>query len=52
MEIRAKIGEDFGGRIVLGEFGDELAAGMDYAVLSPGVPVDLPLVKDMRAAGR
>ncbi len=51
MEIRAKIGEDFGGRIVLGEFGDELAAGMDYAVLSPGVPVDLPEIDRLRDAG-
>ncbi len=42
-----------GGRlqIILGELPDEVLARIDLAVLSPGVPTDLPLVNAMRERG-
>ncbi|MDE7325970.1 MAG: UDP-N-acetylmuramoyl-L-alanine--D-glutamate ligase [Lachnospiraceae bacterium] len=51
MEIRGKIKEDFRGRIVLGEFRSDMAADMDYVVLSPGVPADLPEIDRLRDPG-
>lgn len=51
MEIRSRLPADFSGRIVFGELCDELVRGVDYAVLSPGVPTDLPDVDRLRDAG-
>lgn len=51
MEIRSRLPADFGGRIVLGALCDELACGVDYVVLSPGVPTDLPDIDRLRDAG-
>ncbi len=51
MDIRAKLPQHFRGKIALGELTDEYVSGMDYAVLSPGVPVDLPDVDRLRDAG-
>lgn len=51
MDIRKKLPEQFRGRIALGRLTDELIHGADYAVLSPGVPVDLPDVERLRKAG-
>ncbi|MCC8107063.1 MAG: UDP-N-acetylmuramoyl-L-alanine--D-glutamate ligase [Clostridiales bacterium] len=46
-------GADCGGRlqIILGELPGEVLARIDLAVLSPGVPTDLPLVNAMRERG-
>ena len=38
-------------KIVLGEFPKELLKELDMVVLSPGVPTDLPLVEEIKAAG-
>ena len=37
--------------IVLGELSEEKIKGCDIAVLSPGVPTDIPIVEKMRKAG-
>lgn len=50
-KIRGRLPEDFRGRIVLGALGGELVSGVDYAVLSPGVPTDLPDIDRLRDAG-
>ena len=49
-ELRAKLP---GGalQVALGELGEERIRGLDLAVLSPGVPTDLPLVQKLRDAG-
>ncbi len=51
MDIRAKLPEDFRGRIAIGALGENLVLGVDYAVLSPGVPTDLPDIDRLREAG-
>ncbi len=38
-------------RIILGNLGDEIISGLDLAVLSPGVPTDIPDVNRMREQG-
>ncbi|MCC8046287.1 MAG: UDP-N-acetylmuramoyl-L-alanine--D-glutamate ligase [Clostridiales bacterium] len=38
-------------RVILGEFPEEEMAQLNLAVLSPGVPTDLPLVNEMRSRG-
>ena len=38
-------------RIVLGAFPEEILDGLDLAVMSPGVPTDLPAVEKMRERG-
>lgn len=50
-ELRAKLPQGGSVRIVLGALPDEVADGLDLAVLSPGVPTDLPLVEQIRARG-
>lgn len=50
-EVRAKLPENFRGEIVIGKLAEEQKKSMDYAVLSPGVPVDSPDVKELCAAG-
>lgn len=42
-EVKAKLGDD-SVEVVLGEFTDELYSRIDLLVISPGVPVDSPLV--------
>ena len=51
-KIRARLGEGSRTKILLGDLPEEVQKETDLVVLSPGVPVDLPLVKDMRAAGK
>ena len=48
-EIRAKIAGPV--KIVLGELPDEILEVCDYAVISPGIPTDIPLVEGIRRAG-
>ena len=50
-EVRKKLSGDFGTEIVIGEFPKELFDRVEIAVLSPGVPTDLPVVKEMQAHG-
>ncbi|EOS71893.1 UDP-N-acetylmuramoylalanine-D-glutamate ligase [Lachnospiraceae bacterium MD308] len=50
-EVRKKLSGDFGTEIVIGEFPKELFDRIEIAVLSPGVPTDLPVVKEMQAHG-
>lgn len=50
-EIRAKFSCEFTGRFVFGEFTEELKAETELLVMSPGVPVDLPFVEDLKKAG-
>lgn len=49
--IRAKLDETSKAQIFIGELPDEVIAELSMAVLSPGVPTDLPLVNKMRDAG-
>lgn len=49
--IREKLTENFTGEIVLGDLADEYLDKIDLAVLSPGVPTDLPVVNRMREKG-
>ena len=37
--------------LVLGELSEEMAAAIDVAVLSPGVPTDLPWIEDLKKRG-
>ncbi len=50
-EIRKKLPEDFSGVVVLGKMTDAEISGVDYAVLSPGVPTDLAEVDRLKSAG-
>ncbi len=50
-DLREKLGEGSGARIVIGAFPEELYDDLDIAVLSPGVPTDLPVVNRMREQG-
>lgn len=43
-DILKKLKNPAGVRVVLGELPDEIADSLDLAVLSPGVPTDLPVV--------
>ena len=47
-EIREKFPADAPVEIVAGELPEELADQLDLVVMSPGVPTDLPLVKQLR----
>lgn len=54
-EIKNKVDEEAQEKcnipVVLGELSAERLADLDIAVLSPGIPTDLPLVKQMRDNG-
>lgn len=50
-EIAAKLKEDSAAEIIVGAFPTEMIDGLDIAVLSPGVPADLPVVCEMRKHG-
>lgn len=50
-EIKKKLPDGSGARIVIGEFPEELLDEIKIAVLSPGVPTDLPAVEAMKARG-
>lgn len=46
-KLKSQLGTDTSVRIVLGTFPEEILDCLDLAVLSPGVPTDLPAVKEM-----
>lgn len=50
-KLREQLGLGDKVKIVLGEFPEEMISRLDMAVLSPGVPTDLPVVQKMRQAG-
>ncbi|MCI9341244.1 MAG: UDP-N-acetylmuramoyl-L-alanine--D-glutamate ligase [Dorea sp.] len=50
-EVRGKLREGSRVQIVIGSFPEELLCSLDIAVLSPGVPTDLPVVEQMRERG-
>lgn len=50
-EIRSRFPEGVDADIVLGELPEELLKGTDLAVISPGVPIDSPVVLEFNGAG-
>ena len=50
-EVRKRLPEGSRCKVVLGEFPENLKKETELVVLSPGVPVDLPLVEELRANG-
>lgn len=50
-KIREKLKSGGKAQIIIGEFPEKLLDTLDIAVLSPGVPTDLPLVERMRERG-
>lgn len=50
-QIRGKLPEGSRARIILGALEDAVIEELDLAVLSPGVPTDLPLVDRIRSKG-
>jgi UDP-N-acetylmuramoylalanine--D-glutamate ligase len=38
-------------QVIIGELSSDLVNSFDMVVLSPGVPIDLPIVEEMKAAG-
>ena len=48
MEMKEQLGDGVKAEIILGEFPEKLIDTLDIAVLSPGVPTDLPVVNAMR----
>lgn len=50
-EIRDKFPRDTSVEVVIGSLDDKTAAGIDLAVLSPGVPTDLPFVLELKKKG-
>lgn len=51
VKIRERLGKDSNAEIILGTLPEEVMRKLDLAVLSPGVPTDLPVVNAMRDAG-
>lgn len=49
-DIRKKLPENSVCEIVLGEMSEELIKSLDLAVMSPGVPLDIPPVERLKAA--
>ncbi|WP_099468540.1 UDP-N-acetylmuramoyl-L-alanine--D-glutamate ligase [Konateibacter massiliensis] len=50
-QIEGRLAEFPKVQIVIGEFPKEVISTLDLTVISPGVPVELPLIVEMRAAG-
>ena len=49
--VRAKLPTGSGARCVAGVLPEEISESVETVVLSPGVPVDIPLVNELRARG-
>lgn len=49
--VLAKLPPDTDAEIVIGELPDGVLSGVELAVISPGVPVDSPIVRRFEAAG-
>ena len=50
-QVRERLPRGSRTRIILGELPEEIKKETELVILSPGVPVDLPLVEDMRRNG-
>ncbi|GFI44510.1 UDP-N-acetylmuramoylalanine--D-glutamate ligase [Lachnospiraceae bacterium] len=50
-EVRKKLGKESKAEIFLGAFPEDLYDTLDIAILSPGVPTDIPIVNRMREQG-
>lgn len=50
-EIRRKLPEDGSCQILLGELPDDIIESLDLAVMSPGVPQDIPPVERLKGKG-
>lgn len=51
-DIKGKLKDDKNVQIVLGTVSDALKAEFEYVVISPGVPIDNPLIEELRGAGK
>lgn len=51
-EIKAKLKSTENVTVVLGELGQQIRTSLQYVVISPGVPIDNPLVKELRQEGK
>lgn len=50
-KLKEQLNQEFHGEILLGELTDEIVEHLDYVILSPGVPTDLPYVNRLRDLG-
>lgn len=50
-DVKARLRAGFGGKLVFGDFTEELSQNTDILVLSPGVPCDLPFVLKLKESG-
>lgn len=50
-EVRGRLPEGSRAEIILGELPEQVKQETELVVLSPGVPVDLPLVEELRERG-
>lgn len=50
-KLRVQLGADSKAEIVLGDLTEEVMKTLDFVVMSPGVPTDLPIVNQMREMG-
>ena len=50
-EVREKLGKEIHAEIIIGELTEQVMDSLSLAVLSPGVPTDLPVVDSMRKKG-
>ena len=49
--LKKKIGDDTKAEVVLGTLTEEVMRTLEFVVMSPGVPTDLPVVNQMREMG-
>ncbi|MBR4776919.1 MAG: UDP-N-acetylmuramoyl-L-alanine--D-glutamate ligase [Lachnospiraceae bacterium] len=50
-EVRGKLVKDFNGRIISEKLSDDACPNPDYLILSPGVPIDSPMVLKYKEKG-
>ncbi|TGY00669.1 UDP-N-acetylmuramoyl-L-alanine--D-glutamate ligase [Hominisplanchenecus murintestinalis] len=50
-QVKEKLGKDIPARILIGNLPEEVLDELDLAVLSPGVPIDIPAVNMLRDRG-
>lgn len=50
-ELKQRLGHDSGARCIAGELPEEIKREIQTVVLSPGVPVDIPLVEELKSRG-
>lgn len=50
-EVKDKIPKNMDVKIIIGDLGEEEKKSIDLAVLSPGVPLDMPLIQELKKNG-